>query len=247
MISAASFKYIDAHTHAYEYEEKSLSNYEKEFLLIAVSDDAESSKRTVKLSEDFKAVYPCVGIHPWNVSRSSREDIKTIENMLENSESPCLGEVGLDARMHPETFERQKEFFASFLDIAREYDAILNIHALDAWELVYELITKKEINRAIFHWYNGPIELMQKIQETGYYISINVALKMQKKHEEVARKADLKKLLTESDGPYIYKGTLLKTEMIPEAIKYLAEIKGVGENYLREKIYENFFDLVKKI
>jgi len=57
----------------------------------------------------------------------------------------------------------------------------LNIHAAGTWKEVLEYLIKYDINRALIHWYTGPIDLVKEIERLGYYISINPALKVGQK------------------------------------------------------------------
>ncbi|UXD21325.1 deoxyribonuclease [Ignicoccus pacificus DSM 13166] len=220
--------YVDAHVHL--HEDPSL--IEKDFLIVAVSDDLESSIKTLKLEGVFK----CVGIHPWEVEESRESDLKKIEELAESAH--CLGEVGLDYRF-VKNRERERKFFEFFLNLSREYDLPMNLHALDAWREVFDLLLKYDIKRAYFHWYNGPLDLIEEITSQGYYIGINAAIKIQKKHLRVLERAPLKAILTESDGPYKYRGITLKPSMVREEIQKIAEVKGISAERVKEVVLSN--------
>ncbi|NPA84413.1 MAG: TatD family hydrolase [Crenarchaeota archaeon] len=188
--------------------------------VVAVSDDLDSSERTLELD-----AIKCIGIHPWSVPQSSEGELKRIGNMAESAD--CLGEVGLDYRFVGSR-EKQRTFFEYFLDIAREYDLPLNLHALDAWRDVFDLLLRHDIRRAYFHWYNGPLDLIEEIVGQGYFIGINAAIKIQRKHLRVLERTPLSRLITESDGPYNYRGLRLSPSLIPELTVKVAEVKGVS-------------------
>lgn len=73
-------------------------------------------------------------------------------------------EIGLAKQFTPETFNKQIIFFKTFLKIARERDLIVNLHATDAWKQVFELTLKHDTDKAVFHWYNGPVNLLHEIE-----------------------------------------------------------------------------------
>jgi len=207
---------VDAHVHLHEDP----SMLTEGITVVAVSDDLDSSERTLELD-----AIKCIGIHPWSVPQSSEGELKRIGNMAESAD--CLGEVGLDYRFVGSR-EKQRTFFEYFLDIAREYDLPLNLHALDAWRDVFDLLLRHDIRRAYFHWYNGPLDLIEEIVGQGYFIGINAAIKIQRKHLRVLERTPLSRLITESDGPYNYRGLRLSPSLIPELTVKVAEVKGVS-------------------
>lgn len=245
MTSQIASKYVDSHVHAHEYEEGYISGLNK-FIMIAVSDDLESSKKTISLSSKYDFLKPCVGIHPWKIAEANKETIKEIEKLLDEMDDPCIGEVGLDKKFTPHTFELQFDVFEKFLVLAKETEAILNLHAAGAWEEVANLVLKRDVSKAIFHWYTGPLELMSRLQESGFYISFNIAAMRQKKHADLILFTDLKKTLTESDGPYEYRGEKLITDRIPQLIDFMSSMLKIEKTALLSSIYENALSLFKR-
>jgi TatD DNase family protein len=232
-------KYIDSHAHAYEYEEEYLRKLERDFIILGVSDDLESSKKTLMLTEEFSFIKPCIGIHPWRIDVASRDALKQIEELVELMDKPCIGEVGLDKKFTPNTYEAQMRTLQKFLSLAKETGAILNLHAAGAWEEVADLVMKFDISHAVFHWYTGPKDLMERLQEAGFYISFNVAALFQKKHSSLLPNVDLRRVLTESDGPYEYRGQKLLTENIPPLLKFMARELKIDEGELKRILFEN--------
>ena len=153
----------------------------------------------------------------------------------------------LDRKFVPQTFDRQLEFFRTFVEWARDYDLPLNIHSPDAWRDVLEIIRKSDVNKALFHWYTGPLNLLGEIKDYGYYISINAAIKIQEKSKLVAREAPLDIILLESDGPYEYRGITLEPPIVKDAALIVAEIKGVHLEELWDRVRGNFSRLFKHV
>ncbi len=228
----------DAHAHLHEFLESRIAEFVREITIAAVSDDYPSSRKTVELSSNYDNVVPCVGIHPWNVDKVSIDELRQVEKLV--AEAKCIGEVGLDRRFVPQTFDRQLEFFQTFVNWARDYDLPLNIHAPDAWRDVLEIIRRADVDKALFHWYTGPLNLIQELRDYGYYISINAAIKIQEKSRSVAKEAPLGMILLESDGPYEYRGITLEPPMVKDAAVIIASIKGVSVEDLWDAVADNF-------
>lgn len=236
-----NMKYVDFHCHCAEFSINELRNYvEKGVFLVCVSEDNETSYKTIKLREELGGmVYPCVGIHPWEANKYTQKDAEKIVELAVGSNIRCIGEVGLDKRFVPQTIDRQRELFNVFLKTAREYDMLLNLHTAGTWKEVYSLLLKHDINRAYFHWYTGPLSLLEEIEAVGYFVGVNPAWRIQEKHRRVIMSTDLASIITESDGPYKYKGMMLNPLMVIDTIDYIADVKGLDKETVVSKILSN--------
>ncbi len=237
---------IDSHIHLHEYGDE-VSRYcgSKCLRLIAVSDDLESSKHTIELGKRCWNVVSAVGIHPWSISEGADKYLNQVLELAR--EVQFIGEVGLDKKFVPQTYERQLSVFREFLRIASEYGKGVSVHAAGAWSDVLRELEKHDVKVAIIHWYTGPTELLNSIRSLGYYIGVNPAIKIQRKMREVVKAAPLEMLLTESDGPYNYRGMSLGPELIRETIGIIAELKGVGGAEVIEAIKQNFKSIMKEL
>ena len=233
----------DAHCHLHEFPDEYIERLinSKNYVITAVSDDLRSSLRTLKLYEKFRdSINPCIGIHPWVIEKTDKKDLEVILGLIERLNVKCIGEVGLDRVFVPQSIDKQTQFFLQILEFARGKDIVLNIHAPGAWSQILELLQRYDISKAIIHWYTGPQELLRELREGGYMISINPAVKIQKKHQEIVSKADLEMILVESDGPYEYKGLKLSPELIEDTINLIAEIKKIDSLELKKIIESNY-------
>jgi TatD DNase family protein len=244
---------VDVHCHLYEYSRdyiEKLFSKMRDLVVVAVSDDYESSLRTLDLARRYKRVIPCLGLHPWEVGRVKDpiEEARRIVELAERENAPCLGEIGLDTKFVAETINAQREVFRFFLSYAKSSRPILlNVHAAGTWEEVLNYLSGMSSAIALIHWYTGPLHLLTRIRDSGFYISINPAVKIQHKHREVVRYAPLDILLTESDGPYDYRGLKLSPELIPEVLSVAAEIKGIDREALSEAVAGNFQRILKTL
>ena len=236
--------YVDVHSHIYEYDVSTIAEFMAENPLIAVgvSDDISSSIKVIRLSKLFQdRLYPCIGLHPWEVkSREAVDEARHIVELALEHGVKCLGEVGLDTKFVGETIELQREVFRVFLEAARDYNLFLNLHTAGTWEEVFGLLVRYDITAANFHWYTGPLHLLPEIEAQGYTISINPAVKIQQKHQNIVKHAPLSIVVTESDSPYEYRGLKLSPAMVIDAVKVISSIKGLDEEYVKSVIWSNF-------
>ncbi len=231
--------FVDGHCHCHEMELSELRRYREGYLLVAVSDDVASSYKTLELASIMDNVVPCIGIHPWSIGEHSVGGVEAIERLVSAHNVRCLGEIGLDKVFVRKSYEKQVEVFERFLGIAREHGLAVNLHTPGAWRIVYEMLLRHDIDKAYFHWYTGPLNLLRDIAGSGYYIGINPAWIMQEKHRRIIEEAPLQIMITESDAPYEYKGLRLTPSLIERSIEKIAEAHGVGKERVLEKIREN--------
>jgi TatD DNase family protein len=235
-------KYIDSHCHLYKFNEIEIKRIikNKDIIILSVSEDLESSLKNLVLSQLNENVIPAIGIHPWNIEKINENTFKIIEDIIKDNKIKILGEIGLDKKFKPETFEKQKEIFEKFLNLAKEYDLNLNLHTPNASNDVYDLLIKYDIKKAYFHWYSGDEKLLEEIINKGYFIGINVATIVNEKYRKYIEIANIKNIITESDGPYNYKGIILHPDMLKDLYKLISDIRKINLEEVSNIIQNNF-------
>ena len=226
------------HVHLYEFSDEEVEEIlekDPDLVLVAVSEDVESLERVLELRERFPdRIVACAGLHPWNIGEEPLAQVEELLRTAYRGDLACIGEVGLDRKFVPHTWEVQVQVFEAFLRYAGEVGALVNIHAPDAWADALAMLVDYDIERAMFHWYTGPQDLVGVIGSYGYKVSLNPALRIQKKHRAIARVAPLDYIVLESDGPYNYRGLRLNPLMIRETIEVVAAEKGVEPGAVAE-------------
>ena len=228
--------FIDTHCHIYEF--KNIEAVIKRALekgvykIIAVGDDPESNKQVLSIYEKYpNIVLPSIGYHPWEAAKATKKDIEEFKRQVEENLEVIvgLGEIGLDKRFvrGEEKLERQRMVFNVAVELAKEYDLPLNIHSMKTEKEILNILLKKDITKAVFHWYTGSYEVLRKIIEVGYYISVNLSLRYSSRAKEVANRTPLGLILLESDSPYYFKGEYSTPEKVVKVAELLANVKGV--------------------
>jgi len=236
----------DVHCHLHEYSDKDLETFTKlNMFIIAVSDDYNSSLKTLNISKKYSWVIPALGIHPWSIKDTSIDEARIIAELIMKNGIRIIGEVGLDTKFVPNTIKYQREVFKYFLELASEFKLSMNLHTPNTWSEVFKLILQYDIPTAIFHWYTGPQHLLKEFEAHNMFISINPAITIQKKHREIARKAPMDIILIESDGPYNYRGLNLGPHMVNDTIEYLAKLKEVDIEEFIKHLENNFAKFIK--
>jgi len=235
--------YYDMHCHLNEFsdaEVEDIFSKLKELKIVAVSEDVSSFNRTLELSERFPNVIPCAGFHPWSLKNHDISEAWELLRLAMRKGVSCIGEVGLDRKfMQVDSMQAQLKVFRAYAEAAKELSALLNIHAPDAWRDALMEAAEIGVQRAMFHWYSGPLNLVPGIVGRGYAISINVAIKIQPKLRDVARETPLGSMVFESDGPYNYHGLRLTPLMLPDLAEIVSQVKGLQVPEVLEAVARN--------
>jgi TatD DNase family protein len=194
--------------------------------IIAVGVDVESNKKTLKIAQaNGGYVYPAVGYHPWEIEEDwVEENLSFIRDHVE--ECVALGEIGLDYKIGVKK-ELQWKIFGELLDIARESDKPVIIHCRYSHRRAFEMVKEKKIQRAVFHWYSGPTDLLAKILADGYFISATPALIYSPPHQEAIKQVPLERILLETDTPVSYQGREARPRDVRTSMERVAALKGL--------------------
>jgi TatD DNase family protein len=234
---------MDSHCHVdfkvYNKNRQEVIGRAKEKLTAIVNSGATlgGNRRTLKLAEEYENfVYPTLGFHPSNASKSDSEVIKQALSEIEANIDVAvgLGETGLDFNDPggEEDKNKQIKLFETFLEMAVEYQMPLVIHARDAEEKALEMVKKHpSIPQIIFHCYGGDLQTAQKIIEEGYFISLSTIVCFSEHHQQLAANLPLSQLLTETDSPYLspFKGQRNEPAFVEETVKTIAQVKSIPQ------------------
>jgi TatD DNase family protein len=193
-----------------------------------------------------KKIRPALGMHPLFAQYHEAEFSKFESNF---SNTSYIGEVGLDfSREGFSTKEIQLKTFIRILNLVSGQKKILSIHSRRAEKEVLNLLIEHNVSNAIFHWYSGPLNLIDQIVEGGYYFSVNPAMIKSESGKKIIQRIPLDRLLTETDGPFIEEGG--KTIMpgrVESVIQYLALLWNVSQIEVETKIKANFKKLINTL
>lgn len=233
---------IDSHAHLDEIEdvESSLQIAQKNGVraVIAVGVDLDSNKKTLQIAKENPGyVYPAIGYHPWDIKKENIEECITfIRNHIDNC--VAMGEVGLDYKAKVKK-DLQRRVFQSLLDVSSNYRKPIILHCRYSHQRVYEMIREIGIECAVFHWYTGPVDLLDKIVESGYFISATPALAYSPPHQEAIKTVPLERILLETDTPVIYSGKESRPHDVKTTLNEVARIKKIDMVEVARQTTEN--------
>jgi len=233
---------VDGHAHLDEIEdlEDALREASEAQLkgIVGVGVDRASNEKILKIAEENPGVvYPAIGYHPWEMKEEKvEENLSFIRAHVERC--VALGEIGLDYKVKVKK-DLQWRVFGELLGIALENDKPVIIHCRYSHKRALEMVIEKGIERAVFHWYTGPIDLLDEILKRGYFISATPALAYSPPHQEAVRKAPLERILLETDSPVSYQGKEARPKDVWITLKEVARLKGVDLPTVAEQTTAN--------
>ena len=221
---------FDVHAHLEEVENLSESVKEAKAAgvigIVAVGMDVESNRKTLQIAEENSGyIYPALGYHPWGIKEKEiEENLSFIRNHIR--ECVALGEIGLDYKIKVKK-ELQWKVFGEVLSIAEEHKKPIVIHCRYSDHHTLKMVKEKDIRRAIFHWYSGPLNVLDEILTVGYFVSATPALTYSRPHQEAIKRAPLERILLETDAPVSYQGLEARPKDVRITLEEVARLKGI--------------------
>lgn len=212
--------------------------------LTVVGYDLESSYQAVKIAHEYDFIYAAVGISPNDCKETTDQDIEKIEELAHDSKVVAVGEIGLDYYWDEVPKEKQIECFKKQLEIAKKLSLPVTIHARDAYEDTYDILSQSGV-KGIMHCYSGSYEMALRFIKIGYFISLAgpVTFKNAKVPKRVAENVDLQFLLVETDDPYLtpapYRGKQNEPANVYFVAQKIAELKGIPYEEVAQQTTEN--------
>jgi len=205
---------------------------------------------TMKMVEKYKNfVFATVSIHPEYIKEIEHLRVDDFLKRIEENKEKIvgIGETGLDFIIEePEWREKQKELFIKFIDLAKNLNLPLVIHARKAFAEAIEILEKFGAERVLMHFFTAK-ELLPKIIKNGWSISVNTTLLNSKKIKKIVRDLPIEKIMTETDSPWLGpNGTRNDPTSVKFVIEKIAEIKKIDfkevDNITTQNVIE-FFNL----
>jgi TatD DNase family protein len=205
--------------------------------IVAVSVDLDSMKKLLGVAEQYQQpkIHLGLGIHPGMVKPDTQQ--MAFDFMRANiRHARAIGETGLDywykwVRKDEVERQKQKDSFAFHLNLAREFDLPIVIHSRGAWRDCLSMALESGVKRALFHWYSGPVDILDKIIEAGFYVSTSPSVAYSPESRRAMAHAPLERILVETDSPVNYKdgenSFLAEPKDVIRTWKALAELKNM--------------------
>ncbi len=206
---------------------------------------------TMQLTEKYKNfVFATCGIHPEYIKEVSEKEIdETIEKIKQNRDRiVAIGETGLDKFWTPEIDwqAKQKELFARLISLSKRIDKPLVVHSREAYSDVLDILETENAKNVLLHLW-GDKNLVGRIIDNGWYISIGPILLKSKNHKKTVRDMPIERIMTETDSPWFgveeKRGVPTNVKFVVQKIAEIKKIDAEEVDRITTKNAVNFFSL----
>ena len=210
-----------------------------------------------RIAENFDNVWFSVGVHPHEAA--SEADACNYDAFLEHARHPkcvAIGEAGLDYFYGHAPRELQAQSFRTQIQVARQLDLPIIVHARDADNDMADIIEdeiKKGAFRGVLHCFSSGAELAMRAIDVGFYVSFSGILTFNKSDELRAIAADIPadRLLVETDAPFLapmpHRGKTNEPAYTAYTLAKLAEVRGQTINAMAVQTYDNTLRLFNRM
>ena len=238
-------QFIDTHIHLQDDKSNNATEIVRKAVasgcrkMICVSAKEEDWEKIAGYTAEFpEIIIPAFAVHPWYVSELKDNWSEHLATMLQKYPQALIGECGLDG-LKP-NIEKQKQVFAEHINLAKEYQRPLLIHAVKAVALMEEFFGILP-EKFVIHGYNGKAEFLKKIIQKGGYIGVGKGLLKHPRAKELLTLIPRDKILFESDAPFQAEGTQQIKEMAEQAAGFL----NISAEALSKQVYQNSSEFMK--
>jgi TatD DNase family protein len=248
---------IDSHTHLFycqrpEAEVVAAAEEAGVTRMLNVGLDRPSNRLTVASADLYENVFATVGCHPTEAADFDDSVAEEIAHLAEDREKVrAIGETGIDYYREKETSAAQRRAFEAQVDIARDRDLPIVIHARDpdgetgAIDDVFEILDARGGDvRVILHCFLAPWRTQDAI-DRGWYCSFSGVVTYPGAEElrEAAAKLPDELILVETDAPYLapqpIRGQANEPAHVVSTAEVVAELRGVSYAELESTVEAN--------
>ena len=225
--------------------------------IVTISTNLNKIDKIIEISKNYEEVYHTVGVHPNEVLKDkNNSNYEMILNLSKNEKCVGIGECGLDYHYGNDSKAEQKASFITQINVSRETNLPLIIHARDADKDMINILENEYKNgpfKAILHCFSSGKDLALCGINLGFYISFSgiVTFKSAKLIQEIATLIPDDKILVETDAPYLsptpLRGSVNEPKNCSITAKYLADIRKCEFSTFIDQLYMNSFKIFDKI
>ena len=187
----------------------------------------------------YRGIYAAVGIHPHDVINYDG-DIERFCAFSQRQDVRAIGEIGLDYYYNDSSEDVQIRVFKDFLTLAKKTNKPAVIHCREAFDDCYEITSEilEGEHPFVIHCFTGSIQWAEKFIALGGYLSFNgiITFKNSDSVRSVLREIPLKRILLETDSPYLaptpYRGKTNEPAYMPFIVAAAADTLCITEDEL---------------
>ena len=180
-----------------------------------------TNTEVLSISQQYPSIKPAIGFHPEDLSEFKEEYLNQIIDNINHI--VAIGEIGLDYYNSEVPKKIQQKVFKQQLKIAEESNKPVIIHSRNAFNDTYKILKKYNV-KGSWHCFTGSLDEANKIIELGFKLGIGGIITFKNSDlDQVISKIDLRKIILETDSPYLSPVPFRGKTNEPKNIKYIME------------------------
>jgi len=195
--------------------------------IVNVGVDAESSLRSLELSQKHSWIFASVGVHPHDAAKLDEETFDLLKKLAQDEKVVAVGEIGLDYYRNFSPEEQQREAFRMQIALAKELGLPIIIHDRDAHKDVLKIVREEGARDVggIMHCFPGDWKMAKECFDLNFLIGIGgtVTFKKSAALQEVVKRAPIDMIVLETDCPYLSPEPLRGRRNEPANVRYTAK------------------------
>ena len=209
----------------------------------------------IGLAEQETDVWASVGIHPHEADGHAGIDAAKLIERAANPRVIAIGETGLDYYYDKSDREQQRTSFREHIVAARETGLPIIVHTRDAEDDTAQILSEEMAlghYSGVIHCFTASADFARKALDLGLYISLSgiVTFKNAADLQDVAKWLPADRMLVETDAPFLapvpHRGRTGEPAFVADTARFVAKLRGEGEEALAAQTTENFYRLFSK-
>ena len=191
-------------------------------------------------------LHPAYGLHPMYLEQHDPAHLDALPEWLAGEDCVAVGECGLDFYVEGLDAELQRRYFQRQLELAREHELPVVLHARRAVDEVIATIRRVGVPAGgVVHSYPGSAEQARQLFKLGFCLGIGgpVTYERANRLRAVVREMPLEFLLLETDSPDQplsgHQGERNEPARLREVLSVVAALRGVDEAVIAEATTAN--------
>jgi TatD DNase family protein len=213
--------------------------------VIVPATDAASWPDIEKLQAQFPEVHAAYGLHPMFMAMHEPGHVQMLSSWLATRPCVAVGELGLDFHLEDSDRDLQRHYFNAQLQLARQFELPVIVHARDALEEVQLTLRRVGGLRGVVHSFSGSEQQATRLWDLGFHLGIGgpVTYERASRLRRIVATMPLEFLLLESDAPdqpdAMHRGQRNEPARVVEILRVVASLRGESEQVIAEATSAN--------
>ena len=190
-------------------------------------------------------LHPAYGLHPMFLADHRPEHLGELATWIRRERPVAVGECGLDFYVDGLDAGEQRTYFRGQLELAREFDLPVVLHARRAVDEVIATLRSVGSLRGVVHSFSGSVEQAQQLWKMGFCIGLGgpVTYPRARRLRELVATMPLEFLLLETDSPdqplHGHQGARNEPSRLVEVCECVGQLRGVDAAVIARATTDN--------